>query len=197
MTSGWCPDATVVIVTQLPATQATIATWLSPIAKLGQCIMVSTSSANGCQLSAVTTTRLPNASVHETVRQPLIVASKSSTAFILKPPGSACGSVGGATALDSTGSESPCHRMVCGLYGSAWAQITPLSPEPMVMPARVGNWTLAASRRPLHRARRQRQRQARSRRSTKATVSASGRQACECHHAPVRVPSAAAEIGTR
>jgi hypothetical protein len=44
---------------------------------------VSIRSVNGCQLTAATRTRLPNASVPATVRQPLIVASKSSTAFIL------------------------------------------------------------------------------------------------------------------
>src|SRR6478672_13276862 len=39
VTAGLCPDATVVIITQLPAAQATNATGLNnPIAKLGHCI---------------------------------------------------------------------------------------------------------------------------------------------------------------
>src|SRR5262245_22932286 len=33
-TSGWCPDATVVITTQLPAAQETNATWLNSTAML-------------------------------------------------------------------------------------------------------------------------------------------------------------------
>src|SRR5689334_21199578 len=56
------PDATVVIITQLPAAHATNASGLNnPIAKLGHCITVSIRSVNGCQLSAATRTRLPDA----------------------------------------------------------------------------------------------------------------------------------------
>jgi hypothetical protein len=45
-------DATVVIITQLPAAQAINATWDSPIAMFGQCSTVSISSVSGCQFSA-------------------------------------------------------------------------------------------------------------------------------------------------
>jgi hypothetical protein len=46
-------------------------------------IIVSISSANGCQLSATTKTRLLKASFLAAVREPLIVASRLSTEFIL------------------------------------------------------------------------------------------------------------------
>src|ERR1700752_1914988 len=40
-TAGLCPDTTVVVITQLPATQAINATWDSPIEMLGHCSTVS------------------------------------------------------------------------------------------------------------------------------------------------------------
>jgi hypothetical protein len=85
MTSGLYPDAAVVTITQLAAAQEINATWLIPIAMLGQCTIVSISSANGCQLSAATRPRLANASFHAPVRQPLMVALRSSTVLIYSP----------------------------------------------------------------------------------------------------------------
>ena len=55
----------------------------NPIAMLFQRNSWSSISVNGCQVSAATRPRLPNASVRAAVRKPLIVASRSSTAFIL------------------------------------------------------------------------------------------------------------------
>ena len=52
--AGLRGDETVVIITQLPAAQATNATWLRPIEMLGQCSRLSSSSVSGCQFSAAT-----------------------------------------------------------------------------------------------------------------------------------------------
>src|SRR6476661_3449278 len=69
--AGLRSEDTVVIITQLPAAQAINATRGSPIETLFQRNRVSSISVNGCQLSAATRPRLPNASRHASVRQPL------------------------------------------------------------------------------------------------------------------------------
>src|SRR6478736_5590366 len=68
MVAGVRSEATVVIITQLPAAQAINATWLIPIETWVQRNRVSSISVNGCQLSAATRPRLPNASLHAPVR---------------------------------------------------------------------------------------------------------------------------------
>src|SRR6476659_1729166 len=85
MVAGVRSEDTVVIITQLPAAQAINATCDSPIETLVQRNRVSSISVNGCQLSAATRARLPNASLHAPVRQPLIVASRLSTVLIYSP----------------------------------------------------------------------------------------------------------------
>ena len=73
------------ISTQLPAAQAINATCDSPIETLFQRNRVSSISVNGCQLSAATRPRLPNASLRAPVRHPLIVASRLSTVLNYSP----------------------------------------------------------------------------------------------------------------
>src|SRR5690606_21523548 len=57
------PEATVVIMTLLPAAQPISPTWLNPITMLGQPSAVSTNRVSGGQFSAATRARLPRATI--------------------------------------------------------------------------------------------------------------------------------------
>ncbi len=71
--AGLRGDETVVIITQLPAAQATSATWLRPIEMLGQCSSVSSSRVSGCQLSAATNAEAAERQDHGGTDQGLLV----------------------------------------------------------------------------------------------------------------------------
>src|SRR6478735_1424388 len=61
--AGLRVDATLVIITQLPAAQAIRASWLSPIEILDQCRALSISRVSGGQFNAATAARLPRARI--------------------------------------------------------------------------------------------------------------------------------------